>query len=136
MTYYAALDVGVRNLALFIILSVAAENIDDAGRRIEIETRNSTTEDWVRLRIVASNLVPLGSPPAASVTPPQESDHPALDTARRIIESMGGRMTVSTQTYGAKVCDLDLPRAPQPCGSEEDIIREQDDHPGCAAGAG
>lgn len=124
------------SLALFIILSVAAENIDDAGRRIEIETRNSTTEGWVRLRIVASNLVPAGSPGAASATLPRESDHPALDTARRIIESMGGRMTVSTQTSGAKVCDLDLPRAPQPRGSEEDIIREQDDHPGCGAGAG
>ena len=122
------------SLALFIILSVATSNIHDAESRIEIETHNSINGNWVELRVAVSNLVPTGSSPGVSALPPQELDHPALNTARSIIASVGGRMTVSTQPSGTKVCELALPRTPMPRRSEEHTSRKQGDYPGCGAG--
>jgi signal transduction histidine kinase len=97
------------SLSLFIILSAAAESIDNAGGRIEVETGMPAAGDAVELRIAASAAAPGSSPLQAASISPLESDHLALETARRIIESLGGHMVLSAEAPGAHRCELTLP---------------------------
>jgi signal transduction histidine kinase len=97
------------SLALFIILSAAAESIHQAGGRIEVETRMSASGDAVKLRIGASGAAPRPSPPQAADASPLNPDQPALETARRIIEPLGGQMELSAEIPGAHWCELTLP---------------------------
>jgi hypothetical protein len=97
------------SLALFIILSAASESVHKAGGRIEVETGMSAAGDAVEVRVAASDAAPTLFLPQAAGTSPIGSDHPALDTARRIIESMGGRMVLSAEAPGAHRCELTLP---------------------------
>ena len=97
------------SLLLFIILSAAAESIHKAGGRIEVETGMSAAGDAVELQIVASAAAATLSPPEAASTSPIGSNQPALDTARRIVESLGGRMVLSAEASGTHRCELRFP---------------------------
>jgi len=105
------------SLSLFIILSAAAERVDKAGGRIEIESRMSATGDAVELQIAATDDAPTSSPPQAPSTSSPESDHPALATARRMIESLGGHMVLSSETPGAHHFGVTLPLLSQSVNS-------------------
>jgi hypothetical protein len=97
------------SLSLFMILSAAAESIHKAGGRIEVETGMSAAGDAVELQIAASDAAPTLFPPQAANTSPIGSEYPALDTARRIIESLGGHMVLFVEAPGAHRCELTLP---------------------------
>jgi signal transduction histidine kinase len=97
------------SLSLFIILSAAAESIHKAGGRIEVETGMSAAGDAVELRVAASAAAPSSSPLQAASLSPLDSDHPALETARRTIESLGGQMLLSAEAPGAHRCEIALP---------------------------
>jgi signal transduction histidine kinase len=97
------------SLSLFIILSAAAESIHKAGGRIEVETGMSAAGDAVEVQIAASAAAPTLSPPQAASTSPIRSDQPALDTARRIIESLGGHMGLFAEAPGEHRFELTLP---------------------------
>jgi len=110
----ASLSLPLRSVALslFMILSAAAESVQRSGGRIEVETAMSAAGDGVQLRIVASGAAPGASPSRASSTSPLEPDHPALATAKRIIESLGGRMVLSARAPAVSRCELTFPLRP------------------------
>lgn len=97
------------SLSLFMILSASAESIHDAGGRIEVETGMSAAGDAVELRVAASAAAPSSSPLHAASIPSLDSHPPALETARRIIESLGGHMVLSADAPGAHRFELTLP---------------------------
>jgi hypothetical protein len=98
-------------LSLFIILSAAAEHVHEPRGSLEIETRMQPGEVTVQIRIATSDLVSQEAPPSSPDTSSSRWKHPALDTAARIIGSLGGRMRLYPQTSGAEICTLTLPRA-------------------------
>jgi signal transduction histidine kinase len=102
------------SLSLFIILSAAAESIRKAGGRIEVEASMSADGDAVEVRVAASDAAPTLFLSRAAGTSPIGSDHPALDTARRIIESLGGHMVLSAGAPGEHRCELTLPLTSRP----------------------
>lgn len=97
------------SLSLFIILTAFAECAHRAGGRIEVATAMSAAGDAVELQIAASGIACSSSASRATSTPPLPSDHPALEAARRILESAGGRMALSARTAGEHRCELVLP---------------------------
>jgi signal transduction histidine kinase len=99
------------SLSLFIILTAAAENILELPGRIEV-------------RISSSSAVSAGH--TASAPGSLEKDHPALDTARRMIESLGGRMTLMSAPPRAALCHVLLPRAGRRRAGDQDRRSEPD----------
>jgi signal transduction histidine kinase len=98
-------------LSLFIILSAAAEHVHEPRGSLEIETRMQPGEDGVQIRIATSDLASQEAPPSSLDTSSSGWKDSALDTAARIIGSLGGRMRLYPQTSGAEICTLTLPRA-------------------------
>jgi signal transduction histidine kinase len=107
-------------LALFIILNAAAEQVHEAGGSIEVETRMHAEEDAVGIRVAASALVVEEAPLSTLDTSSSGWKDPALDTAARIIQSLGGSMRLCRQAPGAELCAVTLPGAVAPDSTRPD----------------
>ena len=97
------------SLSLFNILSAAAASIQEAGGRVEVATSMSGAGEAAAVRIAATGAVCSRSRSRAAGASPLASDEPALETARRIVESLGGHMALSAGSAGEHRCELALP---------------------------
>lgn len=98
------------SLALFILFSIAAEDLDGAAGRVEIGTSMLATGDGAEIRIVTSRPPQPGDSLIPAPTSLDISDHPALQTAMRLVDSFGGSMTVRSRQPAGKQLRLVLPQ--------------------------
>ncbi len=97
-------------LSLFIVFSSVAECVcGGRGRKIEVETRMSDDRKLIEVNVSTTNQEETTFSPNENCTLKLNPDHPALNTARRIVESLGGRMEVSSDANGAGVYNVSLP---------------------------
>jgi signal transduction histidine kinase len=99
------------SLALFIIFSTAAEELNGIPGEIEVRTRLAPSGETVEVQVVTSRLGPPvnGSDPTAGVGNGQSS-RSALEAATGLMASLGGQVRVSPQQGNKTTWVLDLPR--------------------------
>jgi signal transduction histidine kinase len=97
------------SLSLFIVLTAAAESMQDVLGHVRVETRMTEGGERVEVLVVTSSPAATDSPAAAAAPSSPAWELSAMDTARRLVESMGGRVTVSNRGSGEVAYRLSLP---------------------------